>query len=111
MKPLAAAPLLATLIALPLQATPLREDALLSIGARTSGWQAEASGNLDTSVSLGADGLDVHRDIAQQMTLFIEHAVPLLPNLLCVSLHQGAALQLVVYGRADWCQAIRRQLG
>ena len=81
MKPLAAAPLLATLIALPLQATPLREDALLSIGARTSGWQAEVSGNLDTSVSLGADGLDVHRDIAQQMTLFIEHTVPLLPNL------------------------------
>lgn len=60
-------------------------DLLFTVGAKASVWDAEASGQLDDGLSVGKNalgqGLNLGSEKGQQITVFVEHPLPLIPNL------------------------------
>lgn len=54
-------------------------DLLFTIGAKASIWAAEPAGQLDDGVSVEEDGLNLKSENGEQITLFFEHPVPLIP--------------------------------
>ncbi|ASP39472.1 hypothetical protein CHH28_12660 [Bacterioplanes sanyensis] len=61
-------------------AVPAQADLLFTVGAKASVWNAGADGDLDKDVSVGSDGLDIEDNTGNQLTVFFEHPVPLLPH-------------------------------
>lgn len=55
-------------------------DLLFTLGTKASVWNAEAGGQVDDSVSVESDGLDIESEKTMQLTVFFEHPVPVLPN-------------------------------
>lgn len=68
---------LAVLAAAPLSA---HADLLFTLGAKASVWNADASGQLDKDVSV-EDELNLGSENGQQLTVYFEHPIPLLPNI------------------------------
>ena len=58
-------------------------DLLFTVGAKASIWSPEPSGQLDEGVDIEDDvnGLGLEGESGNQLTVFIEHPVPVLPNL------------------------------
>ena len=55
-------------------------DLLFTVGAKASVWNAEATGQLDDGLSVEKDGLNLDSDNGNQLTVFFEHPLPLIPN-------------------------------
>lgn len=55
-------------------------DLLFTVGAKASVWNAEATGQLDNGLSVEKDGLNLDSDNGNQLTVFFEHPLPLIPN-------------------------------
>ena len=55
-------------------------DLLFTLGAKASVWNAEAAGQIDDGVSVEDDGLNLDSDNGQQLTVFFEHPLPVVPN-------------------------------
>jgi outer membrane protein len=68
---------LAMLAVAPLSA---HADLLFTLGAKASVWNADASGQLDKGVSV-EDDLNIDSENGQQLTVYFEHPIPLLPNI------------------------------
>jgi outer membrane protein len=68
---------LAMLAVAPLSA---HADLLFTLGAKASVWNADASGQLDKDVSV-EDDLNIDSENGQQLTVYFEHPIPLLPNI------------------------------
>lgn len=56
-------------------------DLLFTVGAKASVWNVEPEGQLDDDVSVEKDGLNMDSENGQQLTVFFEHPVPVLPNI------------------------------
>lgn len=58
-------------------------DLLFTVGAKASIWSPEPSGQLDEGVDIEDDvnGLGLEGESGNQLTVFIEHPVPVVPNL------------------------------
>lgn len=71
------------LAAMVLAAAPMaaQADLLFTVGAKASIWNAEATGQLDDGVSVEGDGLNLDSDNGQQLTVFFEHPLPMIPNI------------------------------
>lgn len=61
-------------------AAPTQADLLFTVGAKASVWNAGAKGDLDRDVSVESEGLDLEDNTGNQITLFFEHPVPVLPH-------------------------------
>ena len=68
---------LAMMAAAPLSA---HADLLFTLGAKASVWDADPSGQLDDGVDVDSD-LQIGAENGQQLTVFFEHPIPLIPNL------------------------------
>lgn len=55
-------------------------DLLMTLGTKVSVWNADPSGDIDDSVSVEGDGLDIESENGTQLTVFFEHPVPFVPN-------------------------------
>ncbi len=55
-------------------------DLLFTLGAKASVWNAEASGQLDNTVSVEEDDLNIDSQNGTQLTVFFEHPIPLIPD-------------------------------
>lgn len=55
-------------------------DLLFTVGAQASVWDADTGGHLDRQLAVDADGMDLDTETSRQLSLFIEHPLPLLPN-------------------------------
>ncbi len=57
-------------------------DLLFTVGAKASIWAADPSGQVDDGVSVDAEqnGLGLDSENGQQITLFFEHPIPVIPN-------------------------------
>ncbi|MGB1090690.1 MAG: TIGR04219 family outer membrane beta-barrel protein [Oceanobacter sp.] len=55
-------------------------DLLFTVGAKASIWAADPSGQLDDGVSTGSDGLNLKGENGDQITLYFEHPLPMIPN-------------------------------
>lgn len=55
-------------------------DLLFTVGAKASVWDAEATGQLDSNLSVESDGLNLGSSNGAQVTVFFEHFLPLIPN-------------------------------
>lgn len=75
MKKVAIAAVLAAMTPMAAQA-----DLLFTVGAKASVWDAEPTGQLDDGISVEDDGLNLDSENGQQLTVFFEHPVPLIPN-------------------------------
>lgn len=72
-----------TVIAIALAAmAPLsaNADLLFTVGTKASVWNAEAGGQVDDTISVEDDGLNIDSEKGMQLTVFFEHPVPVLPN-------------------------------
>jgi len=73
------------LAALMVAMTPMaaQADLLFTVGAKASVWNAEPTGQLDDGVSVESEtnGLGLESNNGSQITLFLEHPVPTIPNL------------------------------
>lgn len=76
MKKVAIAAVLAAMTPMAAQA-----DLLFTVGAKASVWNAEPTGQLDDGISVEDDGLNLDSENGQQLTVFFEHPVPLIPNI------------------------------
>lgn len=68
----------AILIAVPFSA---QANLLFTVGAKANVWDAEPTGQIDDGVSVEKDGLNLKSENGQQMTVFFEHPVPVIPNI------------------------------
>tara|TARA_Y100000296_G_scaffold55300_1_gene63447 strand:+ start:594 stop:1352 length:759 start_codon:yes stop_codon:yes gene_type:complete len=73
--------LLAAIIA---TTTPIaaQADLLFTVGAKANAWTADPSGQVDEGVSADSEnnGLGLDSDSGTNLTIFVEHPVPVLPN-------------------------------
>lgn len=76
MKKTAIAAILAAMTPMAAQA-----DLLFTVGAKASIWNAEPSGQLDKGVSVEEDGLNLDSENGQQLSVYFEHPLPLIPNI------------------------------
>ena len=58
-------------------------DLLFTVGAKASVWGAEPTGQVDDGISVDGEqnGLGMDSENGNQITLFFEHPVPVLPNI------------------------------
>lgn len=64
-----------------LLAGSVQADLLFTVGGSASLWKATPKGQIDDSVKLDSDGLNLESTNGVQISLFFEHPVPFLPNL------------------------------
>lgn len=76
MKKTAIAAILAAMTPMAAQA-----DLLFTVGAKASIWNAEPSGQLDKGVSVEKDGLNLESKNGQQLSVYFEHPLPVIPNI------------------------------
>lgn len=55
-------------------------DLVFTVGAKASIWNVEPTGQLDDDVSVEKDGLNIDSENGQQLSVYFEHLVPVLPN-------------------------------
>ena len=60
---------------------PITSHALVEVGAKASIWNAEATGQIDSNVSVEKDGLNLKSSNGTQLTVYLKHPIPVLPNL------------------------------
>src|SRR5690554_7477516 len=68
----------AILLAVPFTA---QADLLFTVGAKASIWDAESTGQIDKDISVEKDGLNLKSENGNQITVFFEHPVPVIPNI------------------------------
>lgn len=56
-------------------------DLLFTVGGSANYWNADPSGQLSDDVQLGKSGLNLDSTGANQLKVFVEHPIPVLPNL------------------------------
>ena len=56
-------------------------DLLFTVGGKASLWRADATGELDKGLSVEKDGLNLKSDNGTQLTVFVEHPLPIIPNI------------------------------
>lgn len=55
-------------------------DLLFTVGGKASLWHAKPTGQLDSNFSVEKDGLNLGSDNGTQLTVFVEHPLPIIPN-------------------------------
>lgn len=65
---------------LALATSSAQADLLLTVGAKASVWDAKPTGQLDKGLSVEKDGLNLSSENGKQVTLYIEHFLPIIPN-------------------------------